>query len=86
MISSTAVFAAAATSSGDSPARMRAWMSRGRSALSIFISNWPGRAFSPRIAARSLVSTETANSSPVELTSSSRLPSWLSPTGVRSCI
>ena len=32
-------------------------MSRGRSALSIFISNWPSRAFSPRSAARSRVST-----------------------------
>jgi hypothetical protein len=39
MIASTVVWAAAATSSGDSPARMRAWMSRGRSALSIFVSN-----------------------------------------------
>ena len=38
MIFSTDVPAAAATSSGDSPARIRAWMSRGRSALSIFLS------------------------------------------------
>src|SRR3954447_23202199 len=35
MMRSTEVWAAAATSSGLSPSRMRAWMSRGRSTLSI---------------------------------------------------
>jgi len=44
MIFSTDDWAAAATASGVSPARIRAWMSRGRKALSILISNWPRRA------------------------------------------
>ena len=44
MIASTVVWAAAATVSGLSPARIRAWMSRGLSTLSICISNWPRRA------------------------------------------
>jgi hypothetical protein len=39
MILSTLVLAASATASGVSPARMRAWMSRGRRALSICVSN-----------------------------------------------
>src|SRR6476661_5758239 len=85
MIFSIEVWAAAATASGDSPARMRAWMSRGRSALSMVISNWPRRACSPRRAARSLASAGRVNSSPASLTRTSFCLSSVSPTSVRSC-
>ena len=52
--------AAAATDSTLSPPRIRAWMSRGRTWLSIWISNCPRRARSPRIAACSRSSTGRA--------------------------
>ena len=86
MIASTVVWAAWATDSGDSPARIRAWMSRGRRALSILISNWPRRAWSPRSAARRRSSTSTVNSTPLSLTRSRRFPSPLSPASVRWAI
>src|SRR3954447_1150088 len=85
MIFSIVVWAAAATDSGDSPARMRAWMSRGRRALSMVISNWPRRACSPRSAARSRASAGRVNSSPAWLTRTSFCLSSVSPTSVRSC-
>src|SRR4029079_3717021 len=85
----TVVWAAAATASGVSPARILAWMSRGRRTLSILISNWPRRALtwlSPRRTALRLVSTSRVNSTPVSDTSSRRLPSSLRPARVRWAI
>ncbi len=49
MTFSTVVLAAAATDSGVSPARILAWMSRGRSMLSIWVSTL-GTGFSGRVA------------------------------------
>ncbi len=86
MIRSTVVCAAWATDSADSPARMRAWMSRGRRAESMVISNWPMRACSPRRAARRALSASRVYSSPLSPTRSSRLPSSLSPASVRWAI
>src|SRR6266508_1399865 len=84
---STGICATAATASGLSPDRMRAWMSRGRRALSIVISNWPRRARSPRTAARSRSSIPTATSSPVSATARMTfVPSGLSPTSFASRI
>ena len=68
--------------SGVSPARIRAWMSRGRRTLSISISNWPSRARSPRRAARSLSSAGAANSCSASSTKTTRWPSALSPTSL----
>ena len=67
MTFSTVVLAAAATDSGVSPARILAWMSRGRSMLSIWVSTL-GTGFSGRVAgctpraARSRASISTVNS------------------------
>ena len=55
--------AAAATWSTDAPARMRAWISRGRNWLSNSIEIWPSRVRSPRAAARNCSSAGTVNRS-----------------------
>src|SRR4051812_17956750 len=84
MILSTEVWAACATSSGLSPARIRAWMSRGRRALSIFISN--RRDPSPRRAARRRWSMSTVCSVPSSSTRRRCFPSSLTATSVRCAI
>ena len=82
-----------ATDSGVSPARILAWMSRGRSMLSILVSTL-GTGFSGRVAgctpraALSRASISTANSRPAGSwgsASRSQRPSGVTPTRVRYC-
>lgn len=77
---STEMPAAWATSSAEAPARIRAWMSRGRRWLSTSISIWPRRGRSPRMAARSRSSMGRVYSVLSAALSTSRVPSLLTAT------
>ena len=72
---STGMPASWATSSAEAPARIRAWMSRGRRWLSTSISIWPRRARSLRTAARSRSSIGSVYSVLSAALSTSRVPS-----------
>ena len=73
---STGMPASWATSSAVAPARIRAWMSRGRRWLSTSISIWPRRGRSPRTAARSRSSIGSVYSVQSAAFSTSRVPSF----------